>query len=239
MNKQTYLDTLEAALRAKSVPEPEEILSEYEAHFSYKLQDGFSEEETAARLGDPEALAEAFAADLAESSPAEHRRADGRLPTKIGVIVLDVFAVPSFLLLFAWILAMGAVSVSLLAAAGFLVSGAALPALFPVFPLAGRILLGIALLSLSILAGTGTVWFYLFVLQLVKAYRRWHRNLFANRRDLPLPTTPVLSGAFRRRMRKTAQAALLVFVLTFLTAYIVLAVLAGSVEFWHHWGWFC
>ena len=37
-----------------------DVVEEYQQHFSFKLADGYSEEEIAARLGDPVALAAQF-----------------------------------------------------------------------------------------------------------------------------------------------------------------------------------
>lgn len=60
MTKNEFLSRLEAELEARRVPEPEDILGEYRRHFEYKLADGYSEEEIAARLGAPEELAAQF-----------------------------------------------------------------------------------------------------------------------------------------------------------------------------------
>ena len=57
MTRAEFMEKLERELRARKVPEPEDILAEYRRHFEYKLADGYSEEETAARLGDPAELA--------------------------------------------------------------------------------------------------------------------------------------------------------------------------------------
>ena len=39
-------------------------------------------------------------------------------------------------------------------------------------------------------------------------------------------------------MRRAARAALIVFVVTFVIGFVVSALAAGSIEFWHVWGWF-
>lgn len=60
MTRAEFMEKLERELAARKVPEPEDILAEYRRHFEYKLADGCSEEETAARLGDPAELAAQF-----------------------------------------------------------------------------------------------------------------------------------------------------------------------------------
>ena len=64
MTKNEYLNSLETALKKKGIADAEEILSEYQLHFAYKVADGYSEQEISAKLGDPAALAEQFAADV-------------------------------------------------------------------------------------------------------------------------------------------------------------------------------
>ena len=50
MTKQEYIDALTKALKIKKVKEIDEIISEYEDHFAFKITDGYSEEEVAAKL---------------------------------------------------------------------------------------------------------------------------------------------------------------------------------------------
>ena len=60
MTKTEFLTRLGAELKARKVSDMEDILGEYSRHFDYKLADGYSEEEIAARLGSPEELAAQF-----------------------------------------------------------------------------------------------------------------------------------------------------------------------------------
>ena len=43
MKKQEYLAALSGELKKLDVPDAEEIVTEYEQHFAFKLADGFSE----------------------------------------------------------------------------------------------------------------------------------------------------------------------------------------------------
>ena len=58
MNKQTYLQELERELTAAGIADIPEHLAYFEELFSDMLEDGLSEEEITARLGDPRRLAE-------------------------------------------------------------------------------------------------------------------------------------------------------------------------------------
>ena len=60
MTKTEFLTRLGAELKARKVADMDDILGEYSRHFDYKLADGYSEEEIAARLGSPEELAAQF-----------------------------------------------------------------------------------------------------------------------------------------------------------------------------------
>ena len=53
-----------------------------------------------------------------------------------------------------------------------------------------------------------------------------------------LPLAPQLPAALRRRLRTVTLAALAVFAVCFVLAYIACSLCAGSLEFWHVWGWF-
>ena len=60
MKKSEFLDRLSKELTRKNIPDIADILGEYEQHFAFKLADGFSEEEIAAKLGDPDQIAAQF-----------------------------------------------------------------------------------------------------------------------------------------------------------------------------------
>ena len=60
MTKNEFLSKLADELRKNNVSDADEIISEYEQHFAFKMADGFSEEEIAAKLGDPAAVAAQF-----------------------------------------------------------------------------------------------------------------------------------------------------------------------------------
>lgn len=61
MTKLEFMTQLERALKRHGAADCEDILEEYEQHFAFKLADGYSEEEIAAKLGAPEELAQQFA----------------------------------------------------------------------------------------------------------------------------------------------------------------------------------
>lgn len=67
MTRNEFVTQRTAELHKRNVAA--DVVEEYQQHFSFKLADGYSEEEIAARLGDPVALA----AQLGEAEAGEKR----------------------------------------------------------------------------------------------------------------------------------------------------------------------
>ena len=60
MTKTEFMTQLAAELHKRNIADAADVLEEYEQHFAFKLADGYSEEEIAARLGRPAELAAQF-----------------------------------------------------------------------------------------------------------------------------------------------------------------------------------
>ena len=60
MTKLEFMSKLASELHKRNIADAAEVLEEYEQHFAFKLADGYSEEEIAARLGSPADLAAQF-----------------------------------------------------------------------------------------------------------------------------------------------------------------------------------
>lgn len=56
MTKLDYMAQLAQELKRRGVADADDVLEEYEQHFAFKLSDGYSEEEIAAKLGSPRSL---------------------------------------------------------------------------------------------------------------------------------------------------------------------------------------
>ena len=96
MRRNEFIETLKENLERNGVRDTGDIIEEYEEHFAFKLADGYSEEEIAAKLGDPKAIAAQYA-----PSPAESKKKNKAL-VAIGIGVLDLFFGIFCILLFAW-----------------------------------------------------------------------------------------------------------------------------------------
>ena len=60
MAKLEFMNQLASELHKRNIADAADVLKEYEQHFAFKLSDGYSEEEIAARLGSPADLAAQF-----------------------------------------------------------------------------------------------------------------------------------------------------------------------------------
>ena len=236
MNKEQYLEALQKALSANRVEDIDDIISEYEEHFSRKFSDGYPEEEIAARLEKPEIIAEQFV--IAPEGDAK-RRKGANIFGKTGVLFLDLFMIILDAILYAFVAVFGVVAVAALAAGAYVAAGGGFIVLpLPVIPVVPGIFVGVSLLGLSTLLAIGTVYYTLFVTQINRAYFRWHRRVMTGRIGPPLSTAPSLNGKLKRRLRSIALISLLVFIVAIVIAYVWMSVSAGSFEFWHVWHWF-
>lgn len=237
MTKAEFLKELGRALEQNQVADAAEILGEYGQHFAFKTADGHSEEEIAAKLGDPGAIALLYAAQ----EPGE----ESLTPKRMGILRalalggLWLPAAPLFAAL--WIFSLGlGVFVGLSAAMGFnLALGLDLTPMLYLPPVCAAIF-GAGFLALAVLSAAGLAFYIGFLRALTKAFRRLCKKLAApGEPSAPYGgLTPRLSHRTRRRLRKIVVISLCVFALCLVVGYAACTVAAGAWEFWHAWGWF-
>lgn len=236
MNKTEFINTLTNTLREREIKDVDEIVAEYEQHFSFKMADGYSEEEIAARLGDPKSLGKQFDSETNKTATGNNA------VVAIGLVLVDIIVTMMFVLLFIWVIVMGAAAVALVVLGVCLIFNLNISNFLPSMPYFVALIFAAMSFALAVLAAVGTVYFWLYARQLLRSYFRWHRNTLAatgGEALLPnIPAHPQISAAKNRSMRKIALIALTVFVITFQAGYIIAALTAGTFEFWHVWGWF-
>jgi len=237
MNRREFIDKLHKKLVENGVGDVGEIVAEYEEHFACKLADGYSEEEIAARLGSPEALALQFADGCGEKKAGAQKAL-----VAAGLVFMDIFAGAFFIVMYAWTAATAALSAAS-AALGFCMAADFNPySLIPPMPYPCAAIFAASLLALAVLTAVGCVYFALYVRQLARAYGRCRRYLTAAASGgaplPPLAAYPKLDAVFNRRLRKTALIALTIFALCLVAGCVVCSVSAGSLGFWHAWNWF-
>ena len=75
MTKSEFMTAPAAELNQRKIEDSEDILDEYRQHFAFKLADGYTEEEIAAKLGDPVRLAAQFEPSDTSRSGEKHSAA--------------------------------------------------------------------------------------------------------------------------------------------------------------------
>ncbi|MEM5770376.1 MAG: DUF1700 domain-containing protein [Bacillota bacterium] len=237
MTKHEFLTQLSQELNKNTIVDAAEILSEYEQHFAFKMADGFSEEEIAAKLGSPAALASQFESII--NGPQYSGR---KTITIIGLCFADFFTGMFFALLGAWGIIIAAFSLACATVTVCLLFGLNIHALIPSMPYLCAVIFGISTAALAVLTTVGFMYFAAFVRQLARAYGRFHHNAIAAASGgVVLPTLaihPQLDAKANRRMRSTALLAFAVFAACFVLGVIAAMLSAGALEFWHAWGWF-
>ena len=234
MTKLEYLTQLKNELKLNGILDEEEIVSEYEQHFAFKLADGFSEEEIAEKLGLPARIAIQYA-----GLPGEKKQTGGK---KILLILwLTFIGVFEAVLYMAFLWFTGALFCGSLvpAALGFeLIAGLNMMNILPPMPYGGAIVFGFALVALGVIIFLFAIYCLAFLRQMVRASLRWRKNM-TNDEALPLlPLSPQFSPKARRTLRCVFLWAVLIFAIMFITGYIILSLKTHSLAFWHALGWF-
>lgn len=237
MKKNEFMTKLADELKKRGVEDADDVAAEYEQHFAFKLADGYSEEEIAAKLGDPAALAAQF--DEADGT----RQKSGSRPLVVaGLCFADLISGLVFVLLAGFGIVMAAAALVFAALAVCLLCGLSVHGLIPAMPYWCGAALALSLAALAVLTGAGCIYYAALLRQLVRAFGRFQHNTLAAASGegvLPaLAVNPQFSPAAKRRMRSVALVALVIFAAFFVLSYVMCVLSAGSLEFWHAWSWF-
>lgn len=237
MDRKTFFTDFEKALKAYNISDIESILEEYNDHFSFKLADGYSEEEIAARLGDPIELAEQY-----QPSEKPAQKNGSKAVIAIGLAFADLFVGMLFVVLFTCVAVLGVFTAACAACGICLILNLNIYSLLPFMPYLGAAVMGVAFLALAVLSGVGAYDCWRYAAALAKAFVRWNKRCLSapdgKRQTLPLPTSPQFAPKTRRILRRLTVFSLLAFVFCFVLAFVILALMAGGFGFWHIWGWF-
>lgn len=237
MTKNEFMTRLASELRKRNVADAADIAEEYEQHFAFKLADGYSEEEIAAKLGSPEELAAQF-----ENTDTAKNVGGSKALAITGLCFADLFAGLFFVLLSGFGIVLAAASLSFAALAVCLLGNLNIYGLIPTMPYWCGAILALSSAALAVLIAVGCIYYAAFLRQLVRSFGRFqHNTLAAASGEATLPglgINPQFSAKTKRRLRSVALIALALFAACFVLSYVVCALSAGSFQFWHVWGWF-
>lgn len=232
MNKTDYIKALEAELRARKASDIDEIIEEYSEHFDFKMADGFSESQIALKLGAPEKIAEQFAEEKSE------KKGKPRALKKALSALIAIPEVMGGVIFAAWDVILAAVAIAFLVIGGTLIAGSDITGVIPKMPYASSLMFGIGAPALAVLAGCAAWYCFRLLMQLIKSRMRWHKSFVSGTILPPLSIAPRLEGKGKRIFRSIIYISAAAFGLFFLAAYVISAIDAHSVEFWHAWKWF-
>lgn len=233
MTKIEYLELLGSELKKNNVADMADILSEYEQHFAFKLADGHSEEEIAARLGAPRTIAAQF-----DSAGEPQDTNKGKYFIRFALFFAALVETLFLVLFLAWDLVVAASALALAVLGVCLVGGMNIVGLIPYMPYLGSLLFGISVLGLALIFGGASYYCFAFLRQMIRAIIRWHKNMVSASALPPLAWHPQFQPKTRRTIRTIMLWAVIVFGIFFVIADITLMLEAGTMGFWHHWNWF-
>ena len=237
MTKNEFLSKLENELKKNGIGDVDDILGEYEEHFAFKLADGYTEEEIAAKLGKPAELAAQF-----ENDGSGEKRGGRKLVTVIGLVFADLFAAICFALLWAFEAAMAAATAAIGTLSVCLLLGLNIHSWIPTMPYWCGAIFGLCFVALTFLAIVGCIYVAAYLRQLMRSFARFNHNSMAAASGRPVlppvPTNPQLPSKMRRTLRQLALVSLAAFAICFVLGMLVSMLSAHALPFWHAWGWF-
>jgi hypothetical protein len=186
MTKNEFLSKLESELKKNGIEDVDDIMGEYEEHFAFKLADGFTEEEIAAKLGKPAELAAQF-----ENEKPGEKRGGRKLATVIGLVFTDFFAYVCFAMLWAFEAAMAAATAAIGTLSVCLLLGLNIHSWIPAMPYWCGAIFGLCFAALTILAAVGCIYVAAYLRQLMRSFARFNHNSMAAASGRPvLPPVP-------------------------------------------------
>ena len=199
MTKHEFMARLASELHKRNVADAADVIEEYEQHFAFKLADGYSEEEIAAKLGSPEELAAQF-----ESTDTAKKVGGSKALAVTGLCFADLFAGLFFVLLAGFGLVMAAAALCFAALAVCLLGGWNIAGLIPAMPYWCGAILALSFAALTVPLVVGCVYYAAFLRQLVRSFGRFQHNALASASGeaaLPaLAISPQFSAKTRRRL---------------------------------------
>ena len=234
MTKLEYLNELKAELNKNAVVDAEEILSEYEQHFLFKLADGFTEEEIAVKLGSAAQIAAQFAGISGE------RKIKGgkKFFLVLWLTIIGVFEAMLYGAFFCFVVALFCGSLVPAVLGVELIMGLNYMNILPPMPYAGAVIFGITLLSVSVILVIFAIYCLAYLRQMVRASLRWRKNLLSAEALPLLPLNPQFKPKTRRAVRTILLWAVLIYAIGFVVGYAFLSYYTQAWEFWHALGWF-
>lgn len=234
MNKTMYIEALQKELKSKNVSDITDIIEEYEQHFGFKLNEGCTEEEIAAKLEKPALVAEYYS-----NIENQHKTASkGKGVLITGLVFNDIMLSMVYLLMIISVVVLGVLSVAFLTIGFCLVTTINIAGLIPSMPFFGSFVFGLSFFSLSVISAIGTYYSFLYVKQWLLVYLRWQKNVLASGMLPSVSKHPQVTKKIAYKLKFVAMISLIAFLITIILFYAMMAIYTKNIEFWHGLKWF-
>lgn len=158
------------------------------------------------------------------------------------LVLADILMGALLIVLFAIVAALAAAAVAfvyggVVAVADLSVTWVVIPEMIPYI---SRLLLGIMLFMLALLAAGGTEFCRMYVTQILRAFIRWHKNALQKDGETspPLPLHPWVHPLKRKIMSVIVQGSIIVFFIALVLCLCSIILTARSLVPWQVWHWF-
>ena len=219
MNRQEFLNELNRELIKQEIDEPEEIIEEFNEHFESKLSEGLTEERIIKKLESPKNIAKEYA----EQNTKNEDKIKRNIIKGIALGCLSAFIGVIFVVLFCAVLIIAAFTLACLVFGFCSITTLNIGGIMPAVPAAAGVFAGLALLSLALVSAIGTIFCWLYAVQWVKAYVRWHNNLLFSRFVYPsVSAHPWVKKFTGNQLKFALMIGVFSFVVFCATAFLIL-----------------
>ncbi len=232
MKRIEFLEKLRIELKNNHIQDIEDILEDYVEHFSYKLEEGWTEEEIAKNLGEPANIAK----DYLRIS--DKKSNSSKVPAIIGVSFTSILFAFIYIFMAVAIVGLAAASIISLCLGFCLITTVNIAGIIPAIPYFPSFMLGLAFLAFSLLLAVGTIYLFLYVKHWGKLYFNWSKCVLKQEKFVSTSLHPSFSKKLSSKLKLILIISLIIFVATFIISYFAMCLMANSFEPWHIWKWF-
>lgn len=233
MNKNEFIRELRKQLEKENISDIDEIINDFEEHFEFRMEEGKTEEEIVKKIGNPKDIA----IDYTNQSMKKEKTKKS-IAAAAGLVFLDIFLSPIFIFLWASVIAMGVLSITLLTLGFCLALSINIANLIPNMPYVTSILFGISMFGLSISSFIGTFYMFQYMKQWGKVFFRWQENILNKFIYPSLSMHPKISKRISSKLKLINMITIVIFIAFMMVGFIYSMISSGSLGFWHAWGWF-
>jgi uncharacterized membrane protein len=214
MNKKTFIETLRRGLKNKGIKDIDDILEDYETYFYNQLQSGKSEDEIANRLGDINKIIDDYKTSF-----------EGKRNQWFDYVSIGFIAVPMLIILYGLLIIFIGTIITTWAIAIYYLFQINTFSFLPTIPLGVHLLYVLTFLSFSLLFFSLSVHFFVHLKSMTTQY--------LVRQSIRIGYYQVKS-IYRNILKYSA----IISTISILLTYIVSAILAQDLQYWHVWNWF-